>query len=406
MECSLDSKKLNIAIILASSLQSGGGYQYEYMILKILKKYHLDSSIDLKFYAFNSEVKNNYNDIGLQIKVLSENIFQKIHRISLSNFYWYSFFSKLNLSFSFIENQFQKDKIDLVYFLSPSLISQGLNNIPYIFTLWDLGHLDLIEFPEVSYNRQFESRELVYTKSLKKAFKVVVDLDYGKRKVIEKYNLDYKRVEVLKFLPNIKLQSNNYKLDIKEKYSLKNDYIFYPAQFWAHKNHIYILKAIKLLREEKKIDIEVIFSGSDKGNLNYILNKAKQFEIDDLIHYVGFVDEEEIPKLYKQSIALVMPTYLGPTNIPPLEAFAYETTLCYSDTPFFREQVGDSAFYMDLKDPNSLVNHILSILKDKDLVKSKKEKGNQILQGWSEKDFYIKLLGIFNEYKYIRDLWD
>ncbi len=402
----MDSKKLNIAIILAFNIKSGGGYQYEYMILNILKKHHTDKTIDFKIYTLNNEVKNDYDDIGSQIKVLSENIFQKIHRISLSNFYLYSFFSKLNLHVSSIENHFQKDKIDLVYFLSPSLISQGLNNIPYIFTLWDLGHLDLIEFPEVSYNRQFELRELIYTKSLKKAFKVVVDLDYGKRKVIEKYNLDYKRVEVLKFLPNIKLQSNNYKLDIKEKYSLKNDYIFYPAQFWPHKNHIYILKAIKLLREEKKIDIEVIFSGSDKGNLNYILNKAKQFEIDDLIHYVGFVDEEEIPKLYKQSIALVMPTYLGPTNIPPLEAFAYETTLCYSDTPFFREQVGDAAFYMDLKDPNSLVKNILSILKDKDLVKSKKEKGNQILQGWSEKDFYIKLLSIFNEYKYIRDLWD
>ena len=68
---------------------------------------------------------------------------------------------------------------------------------------------------------------------------------------------------------------------------------------------------------------------------------------------------DEYP-LYDQSLALVMPTYLGPTNIPPLEAFAYETPVCYSDTPFL-ETSRRCAFFMNLKDPNSLFkifNHI------------------------------------------------
>ena len=59
-----------------------------------------------------------------------------------------------------------------------------------------------------------------------------------------------------------------YIINIKNIYNLKNDYIYYPAQFWAHKNHIYILKAIKILREMKNIDVDVVFSGSNKGNLS------------------------------------------------------------------------------------------------------------------------------------------
>ena len=405
MECGVGSKKLNIAIIISSELKTAGMYQYEYKILDILKKYHKDQDIKLKFYGFSKNIRKDYIDLNLDIKFISENIFQKTYRYCLSNFFFTKIFSKIKIGFSYIEKQLKKDEIDLVYFLGPNSISYGLSNMPYIFTLLDLGHLDILEFPELSYDGAFNKREFLYSKSLKKSFRVIVDLEWGKKNAIRRYNLDEKRIVVLKLLPNIKINKTEAFLRIKEKYKLKNDYIFYPANFWAHKNHMYILRAIKILRDEKNIDIDVIFSGSREGNLEYILDKAKELKIDDLTHYIGFVPNEEIPSLYKQSLSLVMPTYLGPTNIPPLEAFAYETPVCYSDLPYFREQVGDSAFFMDLSDPYSLVKILLTIQNDKQIVDEKKKKGIQVLKNWNEEDFYKKLLDIFNEYKYVRELW-
>ena len=402
----MGSKKINIAIFVNSELESGGGHQYEYMVLQILKKYHKNKSIRVKLYGFSAELQKDFSSIGLNITILKENIFQKIHRVSLSNLMLYKFFSKLGMSLCSIERKLIHDKIDLVYFLSPSSVSQALNNIPYIFTLWDLGHLEELEFPELSNERKFESRELIYTKSLKKAFKVIVDSDYSKKYATNKYNLDEKRVEVLKFLPNIEAADDKEIFDIKDLYNLKNDYVYYPAQFWSHKNHIYILKAIRILREKKNTDVDVVFSGSDKGNLGYVLDKAKQLNVDDLIHYIGFVPNSQIPYLYKQSLSLVMPTYLGPTNIPPLEAFFYKTPVCYSDKPSFREQAGDAVFYMDLKDPNSLVENIITIKANQELVDYKVKKGSEIFSSWTEEDFYNSLLRIFGEYQYIRDSWE
>ena len=399
-------KKINIAIFVGSRLESGGGHQYEYKLLNILKKYHKNKSVGLKFYALDVGLKKLFSDLDININIIKENIFQKKHRILLSNSFFYKIFSKIKMNFCTIERILAKDKIDLVYFLSPNAISQALNDIPYIFTLWDLGHLEELEFPELTSERIFESRELMYTKSLKKAFKVIVDSDYSKQYSINKYNLDEKRVEVLKFLPNIRVADNEGSIDIKKIYNIKNDYIFYPAQFWAHKNHIYILKAIKILKDIKNIDLDVVFSGSNRGNLEYILKKAKELGVDDLIHYAGFVPNNQIPSLYKQSLSLVMPTYLGPTNIPPLEAFFYNTSVCYSDKPSFREQVGDAVFYMDLKDPHSLVENIITIKNNKELVDYKLQKGLEILASWTEEDFYKSLIKIFEEYQYIRDVWE
>ena len=199
-------KKINIAIFVGSKLESGGGHQYEYKVLNILKKYHNDNSIEFKFYALDVGFKKLFSDLDININIIKENIFQKKHRILLSNLFFYKIFSKIKMNFCTIERILAKDKIDLVYFLSPNAISQALNDIPYIFTLWDLGHLEELEFPELTSERIFESRELMYTKSLKKAFKVIVDSDYSKQYSINKYNLDEKRVEVLKFLPNIRVQ--------------------------------------------------------------------------------------------------------------------------------------------------------------------------------------------------------
>ena len=397
----MSNKNLNIAVIISTGMDSGGAYQYEYKVLDLLNKYHRDKKISIHYYASNNKIIKDYSDLYLNIKLLKENFFQKLHRLLLPNI----FLHKIGLGYSSIEKKLKADNIDLIYFLSQDIKSQAFSDIPYIFTLWDIGHLDIMEFPEINFGGKFEFREATNARTLKKAIKVIVTLDYSKKDVIKRYNLDEKRVEVLEFLPNIRTTKPNKSVSIREKYKLKNDFIFYPAQFWAHKNHIYILEAIKILRKEKATDIDVVFSGSNKGNLEYILDKAKEFKIEDLVHYIGFVSNDEIPLLYDQSLALVMPTYLGPTNIPPLEAFAYETPVCYSDTPFFREQVGDAAFFMNLKDPNSLVQNLLTILNDHKLTDHKVVQGKKIIENWDDKDFYNKLLKIFRDYKYIRRTW-
>ena len=87
-------KKINIAIFVSSKMESGGGHQYEYMVLNILKKYHKNSSIVLKIYGFNVETQKIFSDLNINITIIKENIFQKKHRISLSNPFFIKFFQK------------------------------------------------------------------------------------------------------------------------------------------------------------------------------------------------------------------------------------------------------------------------------------------------------------------------
>ena len=57
-----------------------------------------------------------------------------------------------------------------------------------------------------------------------------------------------------------------------------------------------------------------------------------------------------------------MPSYFGPTNLPPLEAFALGVPVLYPDKAGLREQVGTAALLMDLQDPDSLATHLNDLL--------------------------------------------
>ena len=67
------------------------------------------------------------------------------------------------------------------------------------------------------------------------------------------------------------------------------------------KNHIYILKALKTLKEEYDIKIGAIFSGSDKGNIQYIQDSVDELELSEQVLFTGFVSNTEMRYLYNNN---------------------------------------------------------------------------------------------------------
>ena len=279
----------------------------------------------------------------------------------------------------------------------------------YIITVWDLCHRDFMEFPEVKDHRAFEQREQLYTKSLKKAVAVIADSDLGKQNIVNRYGVDEKRVFAQSFLPapGTNISEDDYQaeyIDIKKKYGIKGDYLFYPAQFWAHKNHIYILNGLLELEHKHGISLTAVFTGSDMGNLGHIKQMAVNLGIEHRIVFTGFVSNMEIPYLYRQSMALVMPTYFGPTNLPPLEAFKLGVPVLYSDLEGLREQVGDAALLMDLSDPVSMAKHLYDLITIEGLREDLVSKGKSRLDSFSSNKNEV-LINILENYRNKRICW-
>jgi len=362
---------VRLAIIFDQLLSTGGGYQQSLNVAISMHKHTGQNCYFPIFFTIYSENLPILKEHGIDAELIKVS---KINRawLKVRSLIYSNYFLTYVLKYMGV-NKFERylvgKDIDLVYFLSPSSWSTYLEKLNYIITVWDLCHRDMPEFPEVYENRVFERREAGFNKFLARAVAVIVDSKLGRDNVVRRYMIDESRIHILPFSPAFSVRNIKQKADtnIKGKFNIVDDYIFYPAQFWAHKNHAYILQGIKILKDEYNTNVSVVFSGGDAGNLDYIKRLTHELGLESQVFFLGFVDNADMIALYKGSIALVMPTYFGPTNIPPLEAFTLGVPVLYSDLPGLRDQVGSSALLMDLENPSSMSNHVYNLINDLDL---------------------------------------
>ena len=363
--------KVKMAIIFDQQLQQGGGFQQAINAAQV----PLRLNANIVEISFFTTIPGNIQVLrchGIRAKLIRFDILQKAilyFRRLFSEPYTYKLFASVFPSR--LECFLLKEGVDLVYFLSPTSWALDLNKLNYITTIWDSCHRDHPEFPEVRADRQFEHRERIFKLLTLKAVAVISDSELGKANLIRRYGIDADRVGVIPFRPTLNLiesgnVSGQVEASVFEKFGVQCPYIFYPAQFWPHKNHAYILRAIAQLAESSN-PVAAVFCGSDKGGLARVVAMAENLGISHLVRFLGFVDSESLRSLYLNSIALVMPSYFGPTNLPPLEAFILGVPVMYSDLPGMREQVGDAAFLLDLSQPQNLASGIVSIRDDCEL---------------------------------------
>ena len=368
----INENPINIAVIFDQEVESGGGFQQGLNAATLAAK--IDSKLaNVFFFHTKRKIKKSLLNNGINSKLIKLSIFKKIFLFIKTTEEYRVIYKLIKplFNFNYFESFLKNQGIDLVYFISPSRFALDLVELNFIYTIWDLCHRDNVEFPESKIKGEFENRELRLNFASKKAVSIIVDSEYTKSNLSKKYNVERSRINVIPFEPLKDIKENKFanvlKIDINRKYKIENKFIFYPAQFWPHKNHIYILKSIYILEKKYNTLINVIFSGGDKGYKKNIINYAHKLGIRNRVIFTGFIPNEELVSLYKMSLALVMPTFFGPTNIPPLEAFKLGTPVIYPDLDGLRDQVKDAALLVNLYDPETLSKVLVNLINDKNL---------------------------------------
>jgi glycosyltransferase involved in cell wall biosynthesis len=352
---------IKVIAILTNAFGSGGGVDQALNAVIQMQRLSFNR---FDFEVFTTQKENSiflskFNIKSTLIKIgLIDRLLAKYSQDSL----WQS----LQLRFKLIgplEKKLIKHGCDVVYFVSPSNLCAGLQQLNYINTLWDLCHRSMPEFPEVRSFNTFFIREDNYKHNFGPALITLTDSKCLSNMASQYYGVELSRFLAMPFSPTpyldeaVASDANN----VLEKYNLKVDYFFYPAQFWAHKNHIRILQALKILRDTQKWTPNVVFSGKDYGNLSYIKKYIKFHQLESQVTIVGFVPAEDLLGLYKSSIAVIMPTYFGPTNLPPIEAWLLGKPLIYSS--HLAKQVSNAALLVDPDKANELADAMLQCLK-------------------------------------------
>lgn len=269
------------------------------------------------------------------------------------------------------------------------------NKYKSVIPVFDIMH-KYESYPEINSFRINYSRNLHYKRVVNNASVVFVDSEVGKNQLKESYpsKNSLKIIKLPYTAPPYIFNSSNFSSII----SLPKRYLFYPAQFWQHKNHKNLIKALELLKTKHKIKIDLVLVGAKKNYYPNIIDLVKLYDLESQIHYLDYVENDKLIFLYKNAFALIMPSTLGPTNIPPLEAIALGCPVIVSDVYAAREQLNDSALYFDPKDSVDICNKILQLLESKKLRENIINKGFIKSVQYSQNEFRKILLNSLINY--------
>jgi glycosyltransferase involved in cell wall biosynthesis len=302
------------------------------------------------------------------------------------------------------ERMLQQENIELVWYPSPMHLT---TEIPFITTIWDLEHRKQPIFPEVSCGGLWENREQFYGNTLRKAFAVITGTETGKREIEKYYQVSLNNIKVVPFsTPEFALRASNV-LDhsVISKYNLPANYLFYPAQFWPHKNHIRGLEALKILRDKYGIKQSLVFVGANKGNYNYIKEAGEKLGLSQQVFFLGFVPQNDMVALYQNAFALIYLSFFGPDNLPPLEAFALGCPVITADIPGAKDQLGKNALLFEPRSAEDLAEKIKLLRDDKDLYSDLVLLGKKRAKIHTGRGYIKKIFSILDESEEIRKCW-
>jgi glycosyltransferase involved in cell wall biosynthesis len=349
-------KRFVIALVHSSDIHSGGASNYEASLQELLANLSEEMGFELKtFYRTGSLARKqsrahtskgaHWYSFGLSEKFAIWMIRSEPGRELLK---------VLGINNLRFERRLKREKVDVVYFASPNALAMGLTEIPFITTVWDLGHRDVPQYPEVSVHGRWETREAYYRATVPKSLFVVSDSTATGKRLESIYGISEERWLALGLLPR--------RVPVESLSILGFDvnlvpFVYYPAHKWAHKNHLVLFRALKLLTDSGT-EVKLVLSGIDKGFGANLESSIEELGIQDYVVDLGFRDEDEVTFLMMNSKAVLMPSLVGPTNLPPLEACLLGVPAIVSDIHSFDEESARHFLHVDAFDPKAWADAI------------------------------------------------
>lgn len=218
---------------------------------------------------------------------------------------------------------------------------------PTVFLLPDLQHVD---YPENFTADELRTRRLKWEAGARSSQRIAVSSAFVANRVHEYLSIPLDRIVLApppvvqhRFGRNAQTALTHFS---KLRGSLPARFLFFPANTWAHKNHVRLLEA--LARANTGADpVHLVLTGHEASAHGAVLAAIRRLGLSDRVRWLGYVEDDLIPLLYRDAVALVFPSVYEGYGIPLLEAINAGCPIICSDAGSCSELVEDAALTFD-----------------------------------------------------------
>jgi len=144
---------------------------------------------------------------------------------------------------------------------------------------------------------------------------------------------------------------------------LPYDYFIYVGNAYPHKNIDQLIKAVKIVAAQNHKVKLVIVTGRDwfYRRLRLLITKLKA---QPVVKLKDFTSDEDLRRLYQNSVAFVTASLYEGFGIPILDAFSCRLPVITSNVSSMPEVAGEGALFVDPRNPAQIARAVKKIIDD------------------------------------------
>lgn len=180
------------------------------------------------------------------------------------------------------------------------------------------------------------------------------------------YNGKIEQTHIYRFSSKIPCITIDYNAILHKYHVEENNYFLCSNQFWVHKNHEILFKAIKILKN-KGVKIRLICTGNNndfrsKDYYRNLLDYLEDNNLNDCIKILGLIERQEQLVLMERCRAIIQPSLFEGWNTSIEEAKSMNKLMILSDLNVHKEQAKDNALFFARHDYEELADVIESVI--------------------------------------------
>jgi glycosyltransferase involved in cell wall biosynthesis len=294
----------------------------------------------------------------------------------------------------------KKHKVDVLHCTSNT--APVFCSAPTIITLHDIIFLENKTSKDHLFNLYQELgrvyRKYIVPVNLKNTKRIITVSNFERTRISESLKIGSDKISVVynAFGKHFSKPEDQSKIEeVRAKYNLPQQYIFYIGNTDPKKNMFSTLKAYAKYVDAAETKLPLLIADVDAKNLDLILEKAGLNNYRQHIQLTGYIYNSDLPFIYAAASVFLYPSLRESFGIPMLESMACGTPVITSNTSALPEIAGDAAMLVNPANESEITKAIQEALSNKSVREQLIEKGLQRIRSFNWNLSATNLLGIY-----------
>lgn len=244
--------------------------------------------------------------------------------------------------------------------------------------------------------------KLTVRRTARRAARIATVSEFSRQDLIRTYGLDPSKVAVTyngieeRFSPKKAYPGED--ADLRAKFGIEGSYILAVGSLQPRKNLVRLIRAYsRLRRENPDFRHRLVIVGRRLWLADEIFAEVRRQQWAGDVILTGYVDDGDLPALYRSADVFVYPSIFEGFGLPPLEAMACGTPVITSSTSSLPEVCGDAALFVDPMDEAAIANAIARASADAGLRETLSRKGPLQAAKYTWRDTAQRTLRLYRE---------